>query len=75
MSTVKVDIKTSQTIEYWQTVEMDELEYNALRKLNGDDVSERQNPTEYNILEKYIDPRDVLDSGREYFQVEVNKIK
>lgn len=68
---MKVNIKCKQVVEYDQTVEMSEEDFEALSDIFGDDVSERYDLSLYYILEGCIDPADICSADMEYLSVEV----
>jgi len=73
MTKVKVEIRCKETVHYNQIVEMDKADYEKLKDLSGDDVSEPSE--EFNLIRDYIDPRDVFDSNNEFESVEVSLYK
>mgnify|MGYP001388154419 CR=1 FL=1 len=71
--TVTIDCK--QTIHFKQDVELHEEEYEKLKELNYDDVTERHNKEQYNIIESYIDYNSFAGSDYEFKDVSVKPSK
>lgn len=70
---IDVTISCYQTVKYSQCVKMTVEDYEALEKVSQDDVTERDNPTEYHLINDYLDPRDVMDAANEFTQFEIEK--
>ena len=71
---MQVNIKCKQVVEYNQTVEMTEEDFEALSDFRfGDDVMERRNPVEFNIVRDHLDLTDITDSDDEFLSVEIDE--
>lgn len=71
---VAVEIECSQVITYKQTVMMRPEDYEKVKDLHGDDVSERRESEAYYVIQNYINTTDVYDTpNSEYEFVTVNK--
>ncbi len=71
---MKVNIKCKQTVEYDQIVEMTKKDFDLLN-VAPFEVSRFHEQKEYDLVESYIDPRDVIDVGDEYTDLEVTICK
>ena len=68
-----VQIKCKQVVEYDQTVTLTDADYELVKDLDMDDVSEMDSDTKkmYRVIDKYINKSDVIDVEPEYTDVQV----
>lgn len=72
---VKVEIECSELITYKQTVMIRPEDYEKIKDLDMDDVSQIDNQEAYAVIQNYIDPRDIYDApNSEYELVTVKKM-
>lgn len=72
---MRVTIKCKLEVEFDQDVEITKEEYQALIGHDGDEVSERENPNEYAIVDSYIAYDNILDSGRVFTSFGIRKVR
>lgn len=77
MSKIKVTIQAKKLLHYEQEVEMEEADYEKVKHLTYDDVNQWLKPDKeaYNIIDKYLNYSDVVDSDDEFKDVSVSLSK
>lgn len=71
---IKVKITCARKVDYQKTVEIDELHYNRIKDLMGDDITIHRNKDAFFTLDGLIDGYDIVNADDEFMDVTVETL-